>query len=239
MLLSQTQSVSLEDCCCEGSNKVNIDIDAEVNVGAAGTAAIAAAGSEDSAAAAGAESEDAGAAAGAGSEDAGAAAGAGSEEAGEAAGADSEEAGAAAGAGSEDAGAAAGADSEDAGAAAGAGSEEAGAAADAGSEDVGAAAGATTGTETEDSAATTEEEEITVDENGVAVFPQMETCEACEMGNTIMTACGMETDYEVPDDTFGALQLSYHNQARAAHGAKPLTWDSDLAAEAQAYAEEL
>ena len=55
MLLSQTQSVSLEDCCCEGSNKVNIDIDAEVNVGAAGTAAIAAAGNEDSAAAAGAD----------------------------------------------------------------------------------------------------------------------------------------------------------------------------------------
>ena len=74
-------------------------------------------------------------------------------------------------------------------------------------------------TTTEEGAATTEEEAtmnteeeaLTLDENGVAVFPQKDDDEATMLGDMIMTQCGMKEITEVPSDAFGNLQLSYHN----------------------------
>ena len=50
-------------------------------------------------------------------------------------------------------------------------------------------------------------------------------------GEEVETSCGTEVA-DPPTDDFGTVNLSYHNAARAAHGAQPLVWDPALAAEA-------
>ena len=76
---------------------------------------------------------------------------------------------------------------------------------------------------------------VTKNAEGINIFPEQDMCPASTPGEMINTACGEKPAIMV--DEFEALQLCYHNQARAAHGADPLVWNNDLAAEAQAYAD--
>ena len=71
---------------------------------------------------------------------------------------------------------------------------------------------------------------------GVLIFPESTTGVGTTKGEEVETACGTEVA-EPPADDFGLANLSYHNAARAAHGAMPMVWDAELAAEAQEWAE--
>ena len=87
----------------------------------------------------------------------------------------------------------------------------------------------------EEMGAAMEETAPTRNEDGVLVFPEQNSCPASTPGEVIETAEGPKAAQ--PVDEFGALQLCYHNQARAAHGAMDLVWNDSLAAQAQEYAE--
>lgn len=73
-----------------------------------------------------------------------------------------------------------------------------------------------------------EEAVPTINEDGVIVFPEENSCPASTPGEVIETADGPKA--AIPVDEFGALQLCYHNQVRANHGAKDLVWNDSLAA---------
>ena len=72
---------------------------------------------------------------------------------------------------------------------------------------------------------------ITRNDEGVLIFLESTTGIGTTEGEEVETACGIEIA-EPPTDDFGKANLSYHNAARAAHGAMPLTWDAELAEEA-------
>ena len=72
---------------------------------------------------------------------------------------------------------------------------------------------------------------FTLSDEGVLIFPESTTGVGTVEGEEVVTACGIEIA-EPPTDDFGKANLSYHNAARAAHGAMPLTWDAELVEEA-------